>query len=162
MRREERKLRRLDPIWDLDRVGTRTLARPCRATLGSLSLAMPHYHGYDRNQGFPNELQHLFREASAGCRVLHVSRSLRDVGFHGSIPLFNSCRHSTPQCCSVRRVLGPGLSPEMTGYNRMLQWSVRGGGMPRFLSHFTKKGCPMFRALCETWDSKVPSLWGFC
>src|SRR5580704_4671712 len=25
-----------------------------------------------------------------------------------------------------------------------------------------EKGCPMFRVLCETWDSTVPSLWGSC
>jgi hypothetical protein len=33
---------------------------------------------------------------------------------------------------------------------------------PPLPSHSSKKGCPMFRVLCETWDSTVPSLWGSC
>jgi len=39
---------------------------------------------------------------------------------------------------------------------------IKSAGGPPFPSLSTEKGCPMLRVLCEAWDSKIPSLWGFC
>src|ERR1700690_111405 len=74
MRLEGRKLREERAVWGPNHVGTGPLARPCRATLGRLSCVSP--------------------QILAGCPTSRFL--LREVGFHGAIPLGISLIHFIP------------------------------------------------------------------
>ncbi len=59
---------------------------------------------------------------------------------------------------------GSGISPERSFHHYSRLSGENPGRAIGRVARFSrpaprKRGCPMFRVLCETWDSTVPSLW---